>query len=231
VIARIRIILICLTAMIFSGPLVSCAGMQGGGGGSKSLYALDPGRPPTPAPRESLPARLASTGIGREGVLQVRGVNIAPPFDGSSLVYRTPDGTYMKDSYNQWLAPPEELLSGELVNWLSAAASGPFETVVDGRSAAPHRFALETSITSLYGDFQDPHQPKVILNARVYLLDDATGGRSVAFQNHYDVSIPLAQASAEEFVRGCGRAYRQFLEVLSKDLSAFRATAMASDRR
>jgi uncharacterized lipoprotein YmbA len=229
VIARIRVILICLTAMIFSGLLVSCAGVHGGG--SKSLYALDPGRPQAAAPRESAPARPASNSIGRDGVLQVRRVNIAPPFDGSSLVYRTPDGTYTKDSYNQWLAPPEELFSGELANWLSASASAPFETVVDGRSAAPHRYALETSITSLYGDFQDPRQPKVILNARVYLLDDAAGGRSVAYQNHYDVSIPLAHASAEEFVRGCGRAYRQFLELMSKDLSAFRTTAMAFNRR
>jgi uncharacterized lipoprotein YmbA len=227
VIARIRIILICLTAMIFSASLVSCAGTQGGGG--KSLYALDPGRPEAATSRESTPARLASNSVGHEGVLQVRRVNIAPPFDGSSLVYRTPDGTYTKDSYNQWLAPPEELFSGELANWLSALPA-PFETVVDGRSAAPHRFALETSITSMYGDFRDPRQPKVILNARIYLLDDATGGQSVAYQNHYDVSIPLAQASADEFVRGCGRAYRQFLELLSKDLSAFRTTATASDR-
>jgi uncharacterized lipoprotein YmbA len=229
VIARIRIILICLTAMILSASLPSCAGTQGGG--SKSLYALDPGRPDAPAPHESAPARPSPNSIGREGVLQVRRVNIAPPFDGSSLVYRTPDGTYTKDSYSQWLAPPEELFSGELANWLSSLASAPFETVVDGRSSAPHRFALETSITSLYGDFQDSRQPKVILNARIYLFDDAAGGRSVAYQNHYDVSIPLAQASTEEFVRGCGRAYRQFLELMSKDLSAFRTTAAKASER
>jgi uncharacterized lipoprotein YmbA len=224
---RTRLIVLCTLATIAFGHLVSCSGMHPT---NKSLYALDPGRPTTAPRGDSSEARQASsgptTGVSRERVLQVRRANVAPPFDGSSLIYRGPDGTYVKDFYNQWLAAPEELFSSELVNWLSA--SGPFESVVDGRSAAAHRFALETSITSLYGDFRDERNPKVVLSARVYLIDDAAGGRSVAYQNHYEISVPVPRASAGDLVVGVGRAYRQLLESITQDLSAFRKTAVAS---
>jgi uncharacterized lipoprotein YmbA len=228
-ISRIRIILWCLMMPIGFVQLVSCSGRQTAG---KSLYALDPGGPTTaPQPESSSSGRSSSgsTGHSREQVVQVRRVNIAAPFNGPSLIYRTPDGTYVEDFYNQWVAPPEELFSGEMVNWLSA--SGRFDTVVDGRSAASHRFALETSITSLYGDFQDESHPKVVLNARIYLIDDAVGSRSVTYQNHYELSAPMERPSPEEFVRGCGRAYRQLLESATQDLSAFCKTVVASNRR
>jgi uncharacterized lipoprotein YmbA len=198
------------------GALVSCSGLEPAG---KSLYALDPGKPTTATSDPS-------TSASREPALQVRRVNIAPPFDGLSLVSRTRDGTYVKDFYSEWVAPPEELFSTEMVDWLNT--SSVFASVVDGRSAAPHRYALETSITSLYGDFQDPHKPRVVLSARVYLLDEASGSRTVAFQNHYDISTPVAAASADELVRGSGQAYRQLLESMTRDLAAFRKTTVAA---
>jgi uncharacterized lipoprotein YmbA len=212
---------------IASGQLVSCSNLNAA---NKSLYALDPGQPASPLDGQQ--ARQVSSGpasVAREQVLQVRRVNIAPPFDGPSLIHRTPDGVYVKDYYSEWVAAPEELFSTQSVNWLSA--SGPFATAVDGRSSAPHRFALETCITSLYGDFQDPRNPKVVLNARVYLIDDAAGNRNVAYQNHYDISIPVAGASAQQMVLGSGRAYRQLLESMTQDLFAFRKTAVAADAR
>jgi uncharacterized lipoprotein YmbA len=211
---RIQTILSCLAAVIAFGHLVSCSGLEPSG---KSLYAIDAGQP--------APPRDAATAATHDPPLQVRRVNIAPPFDGLSLVSREADGTYAKDSYSEWIAPPEELFSTELVDWLSA--SGSFGSVVDGRSAAPHRYSLETCISSLYGDFQDPHKPRVVLTARVYLLDEAMGNRSIAYQNHYDISVPVTTASAQQLVLGSGRAYRQLLESLTQDLSAYRKTAVA----
>jgi uncharacterized lipoprotein YmbA len=219
---RSTLCFLILTAAL--GQLVSCAGLNPA---NKSLYALDPGRPTTA--RDSPQAQQTSTELGsvsREQVLQVRRVNIAPPFDGLSLIYRTPDGTCVKDYYNEWVAPPEELLSTQLVGWLSASA--PFASVVDGRSAAPHRFALETCITSLYGDFQNPREPKVVLNARVYLIDDISSNRRVAYQNHYELSIPVSGASARQMVEGSGSAYRHLLEAMTQDLTAFRTTLVAA---
>jgi ABC-type uncharacterized transport system auxiliary subunit len=165
--------------------------------------------------------------VPRDQVLQVRRVNIAPPFDGPSLVSRKPDGTYVKDYYNQWVAPPETLFSAESVHWLSS--SGPFASVIDGRSTAPHRYALEISITSLYGDFQDSARPKVVVRARVYLIDDASRNRVIAYQKQYDLSVPVRSASAREMVLGSGLAYRQMLESVSDDLTTARETVSANE--
>jgi len=211
--------ILCLFAMMICfGQLVRCAGMKAE---NKSLYALDPGRPDTL--RDSQGVQQVSygpSGLARDQILEVRKVSIAPPFDGLSLIHRRSDGTYVKDYYSDWVAPPEELLSTELLNWLSESA--PFASVVDGRSAAPHRFVLETSITSLCGDFQDSSKPRVVLNARVYLIDETAVNRSIAWQNRYDISIPIEVASAQQLVLGSGRACRKLLESLTHDLSNFR---------
>lgn len=161
--------------------------------------------------------------------MQVRRVNIAPPYDGLSLVCRTPGGTYEKDFYNEWAAPPEELFTNQIVQ--SLGVSGAFPSVVDGRSAAPHRYALETCVTSLYGDFRDPGHPTVVLAARVYLLEDSAAGRRVAYQNHYDISVPLAGASAQQLVVGSGRACGRLVEAMSRDLIAIRKAEATADAR
>jgi hypothetical protein len=57
---------------------------------SRSLYALDLEKPA--APRDPPPTEQVS----RDQILQVRRVTIVPPFDGSSLVYRTPNGTFVQ---------------------------------------------------------------------------------------------------------------------------------------
>jgi uncharacterized lipoprotein YmbA len=225
---KMRTIIACLLVTIALGVLVSCTAMDPA---NKSLYALDVGKAPG-ARRDPPPVRQVSSippGVWRDQVLQIRRVNISPPYDGLSLIYRTRDGTYVKDYYNEWTAPPEELFSSQLVDYLSV--SGAFASVVDGRSAAPHRFALETCITALYGDFRDPQHPNVVLAARIYLLDDSTGNRRVAYQNHYDITIPLAAASARDLVLGAGSGYRKLLESVTHDLSPFSKAAVATDGR
>jgi uncharacterized lipoprotein YmbA len=216
---------IATTAAI--STLFSCTHASGP---AKGLYALDAGQPAEMrAATRALHASMPAAGIPAEQIVEVRRVSIAEPFDGPALIYRTPGGTYVKDYYNEWVAPPEELLSTQLVNWLGA--SGPFASAVGARSAVPHRFALEVSVTNLYGDFQDHAKPAVVLGARAYLIDEASNGRTVVCQGQYDVTVPLPKASAQEMVAGSGRAYRQLLEALSKDLAAHRPAAVAVNER
>jgi uncharacterized lipoprotein YmbA len=223
-----RTLIACPLVTIALGLVVSCTAMDPA---NKSLYALDVGNAPAVPPDSSSAQQVSSipAGVLRDQVLQIRRVNISPPYDGLSLIYRTRDGTYEKDFYNEWAAPPEELFTNQLVDYLSVSRA--FPSVVDGRSAAPHRFALETCITALYGDFRDPRHPTVVLTARVYLLDDSTGNRRVAYQNHYDITIPLAGASARELVFGAGSSYRRLLELVAHDLAPFSKTAVAAEGR
>lgn len=225
---KTRTIIVWLLVTIALGIVVSCTAMDPA---NKSLYALDVGKAPG-APRDLSSAQPVSSvvsGVSRDQVLQIRRVNISPPYDGLSLIYRTGDGTFVKDHYNEWAAAPEELFSSQLVDYLSG--SGAFASVVDGRSAAPHRFALETCITALYGDFRDPQHPSAFLAARVYLLDDSTGNRRVAYQNRYDITIPLAGASARDLVLGAGSGYRKLLGSVTHDLSPFSKPPVAAGGR
>ena len=64
---------------------------------------------------------------------------------------------------------------------------------------------------------------------RVYLLGDSTGNRRVAYQHHYDTTIPLAGASARDLLLGAGSGYRKLLESVTRDLSSFSKTAIAAD--
>ena len=214
----IRSAILCTSIAVVCTGMMSCSSTRP----ASNLYAPDLGAPPV-THQTSLSAI-----VPRDQVLLVRRVNIASPFDGPSLVSRKPDGTYARDYYNQWVAPPETLFSTESVHWLSA--SGPFASVIDGRSTAPHRYALEISITSLFGDFQDSARPKVIMNAHVYLIDDTSSVRAIAYHKQYDVAVPVASASAHELVLGSGLAYLQLLESVSHDLAAVRQTVATSQR-
>jgi ABC-type uncharacterized transport system auxiliary subunit len=214
----IRSAMPCVFIAVACAAMMSCSSTRP----AANLYAPDLGRPAVT--QQMTPAAT----VPRDHVLLVRRVIIAPPFDAPSLVSRKPDGTYARDYYNQWVAPPETLFSTESVHWLNA--SGPFASVIDGRSTAPHRYALEISITSLYGDFQDSVRPKVVMNAHVYLIDDASRDRAIAYQKQYDVAVPVTSASAQELVLGSRRAYRQFLESMSSDLTIARQTIAANER-
>jgi uncharacterized lipoprotein YmbA len=222
-------ILIWAFATIAVGQLVSCSGMSSA---NKSLYALDVGKA-TAAQADSFPVRPVLLGqsraggvVSRDQVLQIRRVNISPPYDGLSLVYRTKDGTYLKDYYNEWVTAPEELFTTQLVDYLSESSA--FASVVDARSSATHRYALEMCINSLYGDFQDTQHPQVVLAARFHLIDDSAGNRRVVCQKHYDITVPLATTSARDLAQGAGNAYRQLLETVTEDLFAFGRTPAAA---
>ena len=54
------------------------------------------------------PAIDPTNAVASERVLGVRRLQIAPPFDGRSLVYRTGEVSYVRDPYAEFLDPPAE---------------------------------------------------------------------------------------------------------------------------
>jgi hypothetical protein len=66
-----------------------------------------------------------------------------------------------------------------------------------------------------------------VLSVRVYLLDDSAGARSVVYQNHHEIAVPLKAASAQEFTLGAGRAWRQVADALASELINGRDEGMA----
>src|SRR5579859_7034863 len=64
------------------------------------------------------PAVSATNAVAGNGVLGIRNLQVAAPFEGRLLVYRTGDFSYVRDPYAGFLEPPDEELVAPLRGWL-----------------------------------------------------------------------------------------------------------------
>src|ERR1700739_3358630 len=88
----------------------------------------------------SVPLMVTTNGAPEGRVLSIRTLQIAPPFDGRSLVYRTGDFSYQRDPYAEFLSSPAEELVPSISGILSA--DGCFSAVVGmGSAVTPNTLA------------------------------------------------------------------------------------------
>src|ERR1700722_12626479 len=93
-------------------------------------------------------------------VLGIKKLEIASPFEGRSLVYRSGDNAYVRDPYAEFLDAPADSLLVTIRERLRD--NGSFAGVVEpGSALKPNTFA-EISVTRLYGDFRQPHQAAAV---------------------------------------------------------------------
>src|SRR5882724_10139581 len=101
---------------------------------------------------EAVPPNILATAR----VLGIRHLQIAAPFEGRSLVYRTGDNVYVRDPYAEFLDTPAESLLVTVREWLRGTSS--FAAVIEpGSYLKPNTFA-EIGVMRLYGDFRRPQQ-------------------------------------------------------------------------
>ncbi|HEY2585632.1 MAG TPA: ABC-type transport auxiliary lipoprotein family protein [Tepidisphaeraceae bacterium] len=170
----------------------------------KAFFAIDPGAPPA-APRRHGP------------VLQVSRLRVAAPYNGTAFVYRNKGGEFRSDYYNAFVAPPDQLLTGAVVRWLSAAS--PFNVVVDASSAVGGRYVLEGTVTDLYGDYTDPAAAKAVIAVHVFLLDEGGEDARIMFQKDYRSAVPIEPGNVNSLVSGWDRALRDILSQMTADLA------------
>src|SRR6266850_1648435 len=106
---------------------------------------------------EAVPTNILATAR----MLGIRNLQIAAPFEGRSLVYRTGDNAYVRDPYAEFLDTPAESLLVTIREWLRGTSS--FTAVIGpGGSLKPDTLA-EIEVTRLYGDFRQPQRPAAVL--------------------------------------------------------------------
>jgi uncharacterized lipoprotein YmbA len=155
----------------------------------------------------------------REGpVLQVRKVIVSPPFGGSEIVYRTSDVSYESDFYSRFVAPPGDLLTDEIRDWLSGA--GLFRRVVDFGLATEATHTLEGRIHALYGDYREKGNPRAVLEVEFTLLRRPPTQNAVIFHRAYRQGVAFPAGSAEELVRGWNAGLEKILTELTGDLTS-----------
>jgi uncharacterized lipoprotein YmbA len=171
----------------------------------KHMYVLDPGSP----------AGLSSG--AEKMVVRVRPARIAPPYDSKSFVYRLADGTWESDYYNEFFAPPAELLTGQVRRWL-AAVPGSWHIIEMGdRESATH--TLDIRIHELFADYAQKGTRHAVIDLEFTVR--ASGPKSSEFfERRYRREVPFEASGPAALVAAWDGALNGILIDLVNDLNA-----------
>ena len=163
------------------------------------------------------PAIDPTNAVASERVLGVRRLQIAPPFDGRSLVYRTGEVSYVRDPYAEFLDPPAEEMTAPVRAWLRG--DGAFSAVLERGSALTPDTLVEISVTRLFGDFRRPEHSAAVLGMRFVFFDAPNGvpGKPL-LQKEYSRKIPLSATSAAALMAGWNQASARYSNEVASDL-------------
>jgi cholesterol transport system auxiliary component len=167
------------------------------------------------------PPATATNRFNNHQILGIRKLQIAAPFDGRSLVYRTGEFSYERDPYAEFLDAPGEDLLPAMSEWL--CRSGNFEAVVAAGSALKPGLLVEINVSQLYGDFRQPKQPAAIFTVQFVFLEATNGipGKAI-FQTEYSRSVPLNAPTAFALMAGWNEALAKITAEVSSDLRSLR---------
>src|SRR5260370_19544053 len=119
------------------------------------------------------PAFSTTNPAPSDRILRIRNLQIAAPFEGRLLVYRTGEFSYEDDPYAEFLESPAEGLVVSVREWLRG--HGGFSDVVDSGSVLKANMLVEISVSQLFGDFRRPEYPVAVMTMRFVFLDAQNG--------------------------------------------------------
>lgn len=152
--------------------------------------------------------------------IRVRQFRVSPPYHQSQFVYKLGEAEFKRDYYDEFIAPPAELVTDQAIAWLHD--SGVFQATCEGNSAADHDLVLEAVVTSLYGDYTKHAAPEAVLTIHFFLLADAGARTSVVFDRTYSERVALDGDDPDVLVRGWSQGLQRILTNLEADLRAAR---------
>jgi cholesterol transport system auxiliary component len=166
----------------------------------------------------STPTLPFTNSIPNGRVLEIRTLQIAPPFDGRSLTYQTGEFSYQRDPYAEFLGLPAEGLVGPVSEMLRR--DGGFSEVVQPSSAVQPDTLVEITIFQLYGDIRKHGSPYAVLAMRVTFMD-ATNGLpgKVILQQNYSRRTPMSLTTPAALMEGWNQA---LVGILAEATSDFR---------
>jgi cholesterol transport system auxiliary component len=153
--------------------------------------------------------------------LLVAGLRISPRYADKSFVYRTSDAGYESDFYNQFLTPPDTMISEEVRKGLAALPA--FKYVVGPASQLQPNFVLEGSVNALYGDFRNLNGPSAVLEIEFFLHNEDPTNPGIVLQKRYGKTVALTGRSPEALVKGWSQALGSILTDLSADLQKIKS--------
>lgn len=142
-------------------------------------YALEPRRPAS-APRAGAP----------RGAILLRTLRSGPGMEVRGLRQVKPDGTLGVAFYDEWLAPPAELVESALREWL--IASGAFSAVAAPGTRLSTPFILEAELVALQAE---PTQARAGMTALLLADGEGLADPRVLAQRRLEAVVPLSAES------------------------------------
>jgi ABC-type uncharacterized transport system auxiliary subunit len=163
-----------------------------------------------------------------DGVLKIRQIRVATPYDGSAFVQKVGPDQYSSDYYSAFLMPTDRMLSANACEWLGR--SKLFANVVDAASSVRTRYSLEGNVSAFYADLTNHNSPRAIVEAQFFLLKDGDAGPQILFVQSYSTSAPITGNGPAGMVEAWNHACRTMLEELTGDLRRSMPALWASNR-
>lgn len=141
------------------------------------------------------------------GPAGARGITVmpftaAPPASGQMLLYRTGDFRYESDFYNRFLAPPPQVLTGELRQWLAGSKAG---AVRDPGSPLASDLIVQPRLHELYADYRDVGNPRAVVAMDIVLIGRTDSGDRQLFRRIYRREVPMKGVSPADAVEAWGK--------------------------
>ncbi len=164
----------------------------------------------------SAPASPATTETPGGRVLGIRSLQVAPPFDGQSFVYRTGEFSYRRDPYAEFLGLPAEILADPITELLRG--DGCFSAVVKMGSAARPDALIEINVDELYGDIRTPDKLSAVLAMQVVITDAKNGlPGKVILRKYYSRRILMKSTAPAALMAGWNEALVEIFAEIASD--------------
>jgi ABC-type uncharacterized transport system auxiliary subunit len=177
---------------------------------SRTLFTISAGEP---APTQIVPA------ADKKPInLRIRRLIALPPFNTTSFLYRTGPDTIAADYYNTFAAPPADLLTVDVVEWLRQ--TGLFAAVTDANSSGSHQWALEGRVVTLAIDGSNAAKPEALLTLHIMIWDESGPTARIALDQTYTARAPVSPNDAAHAAAAWGADCRTVFSALLHDLQA-----------
>ena len=160
----------------------------------------------------------------RAGAAGARSISVLPftasaEAAGQMFLYRSGEVSYEYDFYNRFLAPPAQMLTGELRRWLSRSRVGP---VREPGAPLSSDLMLQPRLTELYADYRDVSRPRAVAVIVLSVVARETSGNRELFERTYRRAVPMNEVSPVAAVKGWNAAVAGIFTEITGDLRAAR---------
>ena len=175
-----------------------------------------------PPRREQARSRLAQ-------VVSLKKVDVAPQFDGKSLLYRTGEHELERDPYASFAASPGDMLTAAIREYLRS--SRYVRDVVEPGGEIPADLVIEVYASELSGDFRKADDAAGVLGLQFLVLPARTASDPAPLlRKEYTRRNRVARRSADEVVLAWNQDLSQVMQDFLRDLEAALADAATTSR-